>query len=216
MCKLYIHARNHMLLTSGFASSLKGANRDAFWMSMFLSPLSLKVQSLTSPWARVTQEGKVSRVLCFIKMFASKAIPSRNSWTRWKDLGLKLKVPHRKISILILCFLAEALEVSKAHRWCRQSSQNFWGRSASTGHGAGRDPENLGSWEVQSSLGVASLEPRRTMQAGVPRLPWPSYFGKTFEHFFLHWFLLIIVPAHPDSLKSRLASWAYDLCSCCH
>lgn len=29
-CVYYVHTHNHMLITSGFASSLQGTNRDAF------------------------------------------------------------------------------------------------------------------------------------------------------------------------------------------
>ena len=65
-CVYSIYIHNHMLLTAGFTNSLKETNRDAFWTSVFLFPLSPKVRSLISLRARVTQEGKVSGVSRFI------------------------------------------------------------------------------------------------------------------------------------------------------
>lgn len=115
-------------------------------------------------------------------MFASKASP-RRALDKMEGAGVGAKSPPQKISIRILGFFLEAPEeVSKAHRVVGAKRPEF-PRQVSEHRVhielALRDPENLGSWPVQSvSYQVASMKPKRMMKVGMSKSAWTFLFWK--------------------------------------
>lgn len=188
------------------------------WMSKFLFPFSPKVQSPTSPRARLTLERKVSGVLCFILMCASQAgLPSKEFLDKIEGAwGESWKWPPESLLHSHSLFPPRSTG-GKAHVAvaikCLKFSRVVNKRGAQAWEGPYVNPENLGF--LKSSADQLPVRPVLD-QRWKTACPCPSL-ALSFINlenmsgyiyiFFAYWFTLIMC-----SSTSRLLQWGLGWC----